>query len=337
MKNLFTKTLLCGVLATSFLLINCQKAPNREVKPKVDPTAKPTAKMGVCTKDVLLESKELNSQLDAIKVELKKDTVDKDALTGMANKFKEQVEKLTVEIEKIKIDEKTKAEGCEEHEGNDPAKKATGKKFIIGQINADMLTLGKEVKAKTGQENNITKAAAAETLVNGQELKIGADLAAVLADEASLNGAVAIADSKIEKEKAADLLKDSKKTACSLVSVDKDIKADALVKIASLSDVEENKTTKRKELKVTMQAVVAATEEARSIIGFACNIAEGKELEAAKEIRKALGTLVTHEIVKTQVETSIVQASGDSTQTSGDSSVTSGDTTPASGDATSAK
>lgn len=34
MKNSLSKTLLCGVLATSFLLVNCQRAPSRGVKAK---------------------------------------------------------------------------------------------------------------------------------------------------------------------------------------------------------------------------------------------------------------------------------------------------------------
>ncbi len=337
MKNLLSKTLLCGVLASSFLLVNCQKAPNREVKAEVAPTAKPSAaKMGVCTQAVLNEDKTLKEKSDAINIELKKDgalTGDPaNALTDLANKYKMQADALTKLIGELTTDDKkTKAEGCEEHEGNDAAKKATGKNLIIGQINSAVLATGKAVKAKTGQENDITKGAVSETLTEKQELKITADLAKILSDDKNASGAVVISNGAIETDaaKGKALLDNKAVTACSVLNITKaDLKGDETISILTLKYEKQADATKRNVLNVYFAVKVAAdVEVSPGAMNLACNIADSKkEDEAAGEARKALGALVSN-VVKALDAAPVIQASGDSSSGSGDGTKASGDAT----------
>ena len=52
MNSLLSKRLLFGVIATSFFLINCQKAPNRSVKPETGVSGKQQAVVADCSDNV---------------------------------------------------------------------------------------------------------------------------------------------------------------------------------------------------------------------------------------------------------------------------------------------
>lgn len=308
MKNLFSKTLLCGVLASSFLLINCQKAPNRGVKAVIPPAKLSALKMGVCTQSVINEDKSFREILKSINDELArlKDTAtdklsedEKNGLTKLANDYKAQAKKLTDEIEKLKAaDNVSKAEGCVVHEGNDATKKPTGASYDVRKINSAILGTGKEVKAKTGKDNDITKGAAAETLSEGQELVLGAELAAALSDDASSRIAVAIKNSEILKDNdATTALADKSVTACSLnkITTKEEIKEGSKITIMSIEPVaaKPDDKNKRKVMMVSMTVEVAAATEGNTTRSLTCNVAATQEIEAEKAIRKALGTLVS--------------------------------------------
>ncbi|MEK6628842.1 MAG: hypothetical protein AABY53_09465 [Bdellovibrionota bacterium] len=297
MKNLLSKTLLCGALASAFLLVNCQKAPNREVKPKVDLTGKPQAVVGVCTADVLKKAKELEEKKAAINVELSKtgDLSDdaKNALTKLANDLKLLTDELMAEIEKIKVADK-KAENCKVHEDNDPAKKATGKEFLKVQIKNGALDLGKKVKTRTGQPNDIVKGIL-EALAPQQVLKIdNADLAAALSKKDSSNGAVAIIEANVVKGDAAkSALADTSKVACSLtLGNDSAIIEGSEVEVTTLSDVKEVEQadkTKRKVIEVSL-----TVKGSNELIGLTCNIPDALVAGAKLAVREALGNLVSN-------------------------------------------
>lgn len=331
MKNLFTKTLLCGVLASSFLLVNCQKAPNRAVKAQVVPTAKPSVKVGVCTADIAVDYDLLKKSDKKIQEKLKVATdaaSDVEELNNLAKELNGLSKKVLAAIEVLKV------EACKIHKDNDAKKEAldTASSVNIRQVR---INAGKAIKAKTKVDNEITledAAAAADTLSVGQELLAGGELAAVLSDEANSKGAVAIVNSKIEKgAEATKMLADKAVTACSLtISKKEDVKAGAAIKILDLESVKV--VDKRNVMNVNFTVAVGTEGNAAMIL--ACNIADKKEGEAAKEIRKALGTLVSV-VVKAQPAPAPA-ASGDSTVSSGDSTLASGDSSAASGDSTAA-
>ncbi len=296
MKNLLSKSLLCGVLASSFLIVNCQKAPNRAVKPQINPTAKPTAaKMAVCSADVLTELKATKDASDALKVELDKATGDlsdetKNALTDLANKLLPQSKKLITTIQALTVgDKKEAADGCNEADGKSS--------HVVGNIKAVISALGKTTKVKTGLDNDITKedaAAAQEVLKAGDELKLKAELAAILSDDANSNGAVAVVESKIVKgDEAKAALADVSKTACALVITKKEAVVEGTsVKVLTLEDVKLDEKTKRNVLTVNVEVLLKAAGAGNSTSSLICNIADTKEAAAAVEVRKALKDLV---------------------------------------------
>lgn len=326
MNNLFTKTLLCSVLASSFLLINCQKAPNRAVKAQINPTAKPSAKVGVCTAEIASDYDLLKKSDKKIQEKLKTATdaaSDVEELNALAKEMNALSKKVMASIAVLKVD------ACKIHEANDEKKavKDTANSASIKQVRSNA---GKAIKAKTKVDNEITiedAAAASETLSVGQELSASADLATVMSDDANSKGAVAISGGKIEKGAAATaLLANKDVTACSLtISKKEDVKAGAAIKILALEDVK--LVDKRNVMNVNI--TVAVGTDGNAAMSLSCNIADKKESEAAKEIRKALGGLVS-EVVKALPAPQPVVASGDASAASGDASVSSGDATAAS-------
>jgi hypothetical protein len=151
MKNLLSKSLLCGVLASTFLIVNCQKAPNRAVTAKVTPPAKPTAaKSAACSEDAIKEAKSAKEMNEALKVALDKvkdkkpeelAETEKTDLTNLVNNLFDQSNKLIAEIQKITIgDKKEAAEACT----------VGDKSHDIKVIQSVVAGLGKTVKDKTG-------------------------------------------------------------------------------------------------------------------------------------------------------------------------------------------
>lgn len=293
MNNLFTKTLLCGVLASSFLLINCQKAPNRAVKAQINPTAKPSAKVGVCTADIASDYDLLKKSDKKIQEKLKTATdaaSDVEELNALAKELNALSKKVMAAIAVLKVD------ACKIHEGNDDKKavKDTANSASIKQVRSNA---GKAIKAKTKVDNEITTedaAAASETLSVGQELMASADLAAVMSDDSNSKGAVAISAAKIEKGAAATaLLANKDVTACSItISKKEEVKAGASIKVVALEDVK--LVDKRNVMNVNI--TVAVGTDGNAAMSLSCNIADKKEGEAAKEIRKALGGLVSEAV-----------------------------------------
>ena len=338
MNNLFTKTLLCGVLASSFLLINCQKAPNRAVKAQINPTAKPqAAKVGVCTADIASDydllkksDKKIQDKLKALKdvADGKVAPSDVEELHALAKELNGLAKKVMAAIAVLKVD------ACKIHEDND-AKKAEKDLADSSRIKQVRSNAGKAIKAKTKVDNEITNedaVAASEILTVGQELKLSDELALIMSDDANSKGAAVISGGKIEKGAVATaLLANKDVTACSiLISKKEEVKPGSAIKIVTLEGVK--LVEKRNVMNVVISVVVRA--EGNAAMSFSCNLADKKEGEAEKEIRKALGALVS-EVVKAQPIPPVV-ASGDGSTASGDGSVASGDGTVASGDSSAA-
>lgn len=292
MKNLLSKTLLCGVLASSFILINCQKAPNRPAPLKIDPAAKPSAaKVGDCTPALVTNIESLKGADKRLQERLKLITAeptDTDAteVNAIIIELNDLVKNILAALTTLKFDE------CKIYEGNDPKKKQTGdiKALVVKQMRAGA---GAAAKAKTKKDNAITledKKESSENLEAKQEFSIdNVDLANALSKKESSRGAVAIVESKVVLGAAAKTeLENPAKTACAInVAADSDIKIDSAVKVLEVGAVVPSGARKTMAVKLEIK-----TGSGSPLIELSCNIAEGKEATAAKEVRSALGNLI---------------------------------------------
>lgn len=387
MKNLLSKSLLCGVLASTFLIVNCQKAPNRAVKAEVTPPAKLTAvKSAACTDQVTKELQILSQLDEVLKASMSKADSDlaaenkkvadaqkkadeaaagpdKDAalkaleeakkslaalttktnkeLTADVNKLHAQSKNVIKEIQNIEVgDKKEAAEACTDSKGKT--------RYIKNIVNVT-LEKGKEVKAKTGLDNDATKeqpVQAEEALTDGLVLKIKKELADFLSDVKNIRGqnSAIVAGAILSGDAAAAALKDVNVTACALMSENVvAVAADAAMTVLTTTAVEQDAATKRNFSRVAVEVQVATGTHG---LILSCNIADKKEAKATVEMRKALGALAAKAEVQTQVQptapvTPVLPNSGDDSQApssddtpvaSGDSSVASGDSSTASGD-----
>ncbi len=307
MKNLLSKAMLCGVLASTVVLVNCQKAPNKPVKPTVNQAGKvqgaDAAKMTLCTADMLKEiasTKEASAKLaDAIK------KAEKENVTRLSNELKAQTEKAAGLIKAVKVgegDKKQDAEGCNEHEGNDVKKKLI-KAHTIKDMSGVINGLGLEAKKLSGEDNDITKGITAQSnaIVQGAMIQVtSVDLAKALSDDANANGAVVISNGKLLKDaEAKAALENEAVTACSLgLTIKEEVKVGSFVKVLSLEAKGITESQKRNTLSVIMARDAKANgadadlESGTAVLALNCNIAKGKEKVAGEEVRKALGSLI---------------------------------------------
>lgn len=304
--------MLCGVLASTVILVNCQKAPNKPVKPDVKPAAKGQAvdatKMAVCTADILKELKsrdEAETKLaEKIKTAKSDSADDKNELTSLANALAAQTKK-TIDLIKatpVGDDKKTEAIGCDEREGND-AKKKVLKSYVIAQIVGQVNGLGVKAKQMSGQENDITKGLGNTStqkvgLFVGQKFKIGSELAGILSSDENSDGVAVVVDGKVLKgDNAKAALEQTEKTACFfMILASEEIKADATIEINAVMDVATSDDQKHKVLPVTLSRAAdkeAGLESAGNVINMTCQVAAGKEVSAGSEAKAALGSLVT--------------------------------------------
>lgn len=322
MKNILSKTLLCGVLGASFLIslsIGCQKAPNRPAPLAVDPNVKPSVKMAVCTETIVAELTKLSEARVAIDNRLKLVSepvteADKTELKEMVVKYNQSAKDMIKAIAELRVGDAS-ADGCNIHEANDD-KKPLKNNLSIGKINQARSAIGQKVKKKIGVDNIITEEDAAElagTLRQGQELKIGAELATTLSNKD--NSGDVVTNGTIKKgAEAKTALADTKATACALgISNGVVVSANAVLKILALEDVKLDEKTKRNVMKINVE--VREGNKSLLLMDLSCNIAAGKEGEAAKEVRTALRDLVS------QVE-ALADSAGEAAVISADSSAT---------------
>lgn len=216
MKNLLSKALLSGVLISTFSIINCQKPPNRRTKMDIDQKAQHTADtVGTCTPTIIEDYEKLKKSKAALHSKLveladkEASPEEKELLKTLAKDLNKNTEDVLNGISSLNVEIcKVTAKGAD---GKESVKESIESK-LIEQTRMD---LGKMVKAKTGDDNDLVHGG--RTLHPQLKLKIKSlELADVLSDVADANGKAVIADSKVEKDPAAIqvLLKDPAKTAC---------------------------------------------------------------------------------------------------------------------------
>ena len=311
MNNLLSKTLLCGVIATSFVLINCQKAPNRPVKSGIDPLAKPqAAKMAACS-DNMITALDARKALKAEIETLIKEHKDKLAAAnnaagaGLDDGQKEQLQTKINELAKKSSDlysllragpqanpAATAAppaaggfDGCAQADAKDPKKTI---EFKIQILEDEDRKLGVVVSQITGLDNDISKGINAG-YSEGKSVKISAELATMLSSKNNVNGAKMIIDGKVsdggEAYKAA--LADKSKTSCIAAQVDDAaVSADSAAKIMTVGAPSRDASSQRS----TVLVALAVKGEQDRMMSLSCNIAENAD--ASQELTKALGSLM---------------------------------------------
>lgn len=306
MKNLLSKTLISGVLASSLILVNCQKAPNRATKAQT-PDAKPSAKIGDCSPDAAKNYGEVKTTEDKIVAKLEelksiatdKLTADqKTALKGLATEMLNKAKLFTDEMQKLKLD------GCKTYEGEGDKKKVKDE-ILVTKVLGMRSTAGKNIKAKTCDDNAITEADSKtnkELVAINQSYKVSKELGDLMSDDTNYldKKTALILAGEVKKGEFENTLKILDKTSCGISFSGKTreevVKTDGVMKIVTISGIEMDAAVKRKkiEMSVTVEATKAGAATPNLTGLVTCYIANDKENEAAKEVRNALGTkLVT--------------------------------------------
>ncbi|MGZ3691835.1 MAG: hypothetical protein ACXVAX_10045 [Pseudobdellovibrio sp.] len=290
MNNLLSKRLLCGVIATTFFLINCQKAPTRGVKAQQDPNGKiaSTAKAVDCSDDMITKLNartDLRSKIGAILADPSKITPDlKLSLQQLIGNLNDASKAAFDAISAAKPG----TNACNQKDPKDP------KGVILNAIDAmkgDDYKMALNVQQITGQSNSIIDNWPF-VLVAGKNIWLGADLAALLSDANNLNGAKMISEGKISDGGAAlDALKaDKTKSACIVTSIDKQpVAANAKVAVLNLAAPRVDDKSKRNMTDLSL--AIKADGQADRALGMSCVIAAAADPSA--EIMKSLGSLVS--------------------------------------------
>lgn len=300
---------MCGVIATSFVLINCQKAPNRPVKSGVDPLAKPqAAKMAACSDNMITAldaRKALKAEIEALIKEDKdkKDAANNAAGSGLSDGQKEELQTKINELAKkssdlytlLRAGPQAKAaaaapgagafDGCTQVDAADPKKTSEHKIEVLENEDRKLATVVSQI---TGQDNDIIKNINAG-YAQGKAVKISAELATMLSSKNNVNGAKMIIDGKVldggDAYKTA--LADKTKTSCIAAQVDDAaVSADAEAKILNVGAPSRDASSQRS----TVLVAIEVKGEQGRMMSLSCNIADNAD--ASQELTKALGALM---------------------------------------------
>lgn len=303
MKNSLSKTLLCGVLASTFFLINCQKAPSRGVKAGTG-AASPAAQ----TEAQKLAGKVVVDCSDSFLKALEEARIPKDKIIANIKASKEGTKTLTeaekAEIKSVREDVIVKnkvvvAEMAKLKKGDVAAEACTSKdktSYIFETIKAAMNSLVIEAGTAAGVDDEEQKQAVLDkkdreakkevsSLAQKMKLIVSADLAEALKSE-NKNGVVYFKAGSIVKDSGSDLetlKKDKTKTVCELSSVTPEdlvlAGADSLEVISYGS--------KKKDLRTVFDITMMKADKMLYTIN--CLIADGKEKLVELEFRNAFG------------------------------------------------
>lgn len=300
-----TKTLFCGVLATTFFLINCQKAPSRGVKAQggngsvTTPDAKVEAQnLVVCSPTFLTAYDEARKAVELLSTKataLKTDStnIEKDEVISLEKTVRSKVDGAVAEITKINSD----ATGCNYKDPktqNETIYTIADIKKSLDVINLDLAK--KEVKTEGLPEAEERKAAAnqkrlLEGLAERMEFNLSEKLSEVL-KKANASGVVYFkAGNIIERPSQETLEKDRKDkslTMCEIGEgsgdVEKGQKAKvATIEMASVPDAQ----SKRYKLLVVMESnsvmvnfdcLVSDSDAQKKVVGKAFRNVFGKNL-----------------------------------------------------------
>jgi len=294
-KSILTKALVCGILASSFAIINCQKAPERKVTPT--PAAKPDANpMAQCTEDIVKQLADHNAAVKAIqdKIDAAKTTPLKpEEKAPLDKQFQDMVlnsNKLYTAIRALGKDA-TPSLGCMEVNPNISGGSAPRTILEIQDANKKLSLV---VAKLTGIANDL-----ASQFVGGNKYDLSLSLTQMLSDKANYNGKEAISAGAVLNE--ADYLKmkdDKAKTSCVITAADeKPVAEHAVMVITKLDDPKPDATSKRMTSVLTamIKGIAADTSPENTAdrpVSFTCTLADQKDaLEEVSLAFKGLATL----------------------------------------------
>lgn len=335
-----TKTLLCGVMATTFFLINCQKAPNRGVKAQGGNGSITTPDGKTVTEEVFVEcspafvtayteADKLVKEFATKAAALKSDSLnsEKDEVIAQEKVVRSKVNDAVAEITKIKAD----ATACKLKDPKTQKESIYTIANIKGSLDKVNLDLAKkEVKTEGLSEAEDRKAAANEKrkqdlvkkslegLSQNMEFNISEKLAEVM-KKSNVGGVVYFkAGNIIERPSTETLEKDRKDTSLTICEIGEgsgDVEKADKAKVTSI-DMETAKDTKTNRYKlsvvldvksvlVNLDCLVSNSDAEKKLSGKAFRNVFGKNLltdaNIEAEKKKADAKKVTLDQAKTEV------------------------------------
>lgn len=310
MKTSLSKILLSGVLATSFMLINCQKAPSRGVKAKAGTdssqtdaankttaeTPKKTVECSPGAKDAIAEAQTKLDELKKLYADKNKTDItsaDSDDLVNKADNLKTKTDTAVKSIEDLKAD------ACYNLDANKkqlPAVAIETIKYNSNDIIAKVQTLTKKSTPQTEaavQEKTVADATRVKTLFKNQEVLYVREALANVLDSEHTDGEVYFIDGELYEGKTdyeAALDKKSQ-TVCMIEAADSEKPA----KNTKLVIQTPTETAATKLKSATLKVSLRSDSYFYRIF---CQIAEGKESQKELEFLTALGK--KHLMTKTQ-------------------------------------
>ncbi|AGH94423.1 hypothetical protein [Pseudobdellovibrio exovorus] len=315
MKNPLSKALLCGVLASTFVLLNCQKPPDRGVKAEITPNAKtsggPAAVVADCSQEALtaISSRgEILTQINVLVEDSKKegglDQAQKQQLQNLVTELNTATEAARAAIQTLKVGNES-ANACSEKDAADPTKEKA--KHVIVSMLEQNRRVASVVQGITGQSNVILDAGSTEggapqlemiqndtalrtnavVLADGAEMTIAKeDLATVLKDSASKDGESFIVNAALQRTAAQyqAAVADKNITACKATVAAANAAVDTTLKVMNIEDLKQE--GERSVLNVNLQV----GEE--GLATLSCVIADAAKANAAQEVVRTLGDLV---------------------------------------------
>jgi hypothetical protein len=306
MKNSISKTLLCGILASSFFIINCQKAPSRGVKAGVNNAAAREKLEGKvvaeCTPSFLKSHEDARISKDKIETNVKaaKDKTktlteaEKAEIAKIRLDIKEKYDLAKAEMDKMKVGDK-QAEGCKKNNDffvfDDIKTKLENLITDAGDV-AEVANDDIQVQVLKDKKDREVKTDAKSLSVN-LELIISKELAAVIKSD-NKGGVVYFKNGSIVKE-SSDYEKDKKSKSTTLCEIRNLTSDEALVEGDKLKILA--MTAGKSESERKMYAV--AMGHGPQVVSMACFIADGKEKLSAIEFRNAFGA---HLLTRYQID-----------------------------------
>ncbi|MBC7740626.1 MAG: hypothetical protein H7061_00410 [Bdellovibrionaceae bacterium] len=315
MKNSLSKTLLCGILATSFMVANCGPGPKRPVKADVapaGPTAIDTKLTTTCDADFLTNHTNAANALAALDNKLKANDDKKKVLSDDDKKeLTKEADAAAVLVKKVDGAIANMSKGTIKQCAAKDEKDAS-KAVVFENFKKFYTDIGAKVEKATNTTNELLKVAKAseakaEEAKKADEKKVSEflisnDLGDVLnSTNVYVVGGKLVSKAEFEAAKV-------KETACALTSAGDKLSENSKI---SILPVGPSQVDKKRTVEYSFKSI-----EDSKISGFTCYLAVGKESLVADlsanqttikdEIRKAFGLLFqeTKSTLKSKVDSS---------------------------------
>lgn len=317
MKNSISKSLIYGVIASSLIMVNCQKAPDRSLKvntssPSVDGKlsssgSQPQLKTAECSPSVVKERDTLIKIKEAILAKTRDEnkkvkeasavsSEDKNLLLQANQDLDNQCKVYVGEFSKQAVDNCTLPAAVTQSEAANSSRKSSGpitKEGIEGYCNNLSLEVSKITGVQTERAKQAQQVAQSAQqkqsgiMVQGTKLVVSDELISklegTLADAGQFLMDGQIVQDQNDHSVSAEAMKDQSKSLCYFTAFDKLVKGDVLV--VTQSEVKTKSSSASKKI----IAASLSTEKNGRLLGLECVLASDK-IEV--EFKKAVGGLL---------------------------------------------